>query len=334
MKQNPDFSHTEQRKTRIKMAQHLLNMRAIEQEMGRYNVHSLQKMAAVGAGREQRIKYAALLRQYELEKQAFITGLARLAGRGLMGAGKMLGRGAMGATKGLGQMGAGAVKGAVRGARSSYGLKGPFSGGSGTLRETAKQLWNPKNYRGMGNRFTMRANHALGLPQEGAKQLRQQAMRDFGNNMLQTAGGALRGSAQGMAQAARANPMNALLGAGALGLGAGTQLPAMYQGAQNMGNQAMQGMQQAGQGTQNYMSNVGNSAMQGMQNVGNAVGQAGMDMYNTATAPIQNAGRQMGDAVGSAYGGARNFMTNMMGAGRDIMRNLNTGIQQAGRRFR
>ena len=85
MKQNPDFnqlSHTEARKARIKMASHLLNMQALHAEMQHYNVHSLQKCAAIGANKEQRIKYAALVRQYELEKQAFLGDFVQLAGSG------------------------------------------------------------------------------------------------------------------------------------------------------------------------------------------------------------------------------------------------------------
>ena len=89
MTQNTEFSHSEQRLVRIKMAQAVLNMHALHEEMQTYSLSSLQKSASVGRGQEQRIKYAALRFQYELEKQAFagalLKGVAKSGLRGLKG---------------------------------------------------------------------------------------------------------------------------------------------------------------------------------------------------------------------------------------------------------
>lgn len=71
MKQNPDF----ERRCRIKMASAVLNIKAIDTELKKYDRYALQKSAAIGAHRNERIKYAALIRQRELEKQAFLGAL-------------------------------------------------------------------------------------------------------------------------------------------------------------------------------------------------------------------------------------------------------------------
>lgn len=77
------MNHSRQRIERIKMARAVLNIHEINNELKKFNLPGLQKSAAVGAHRKQRLKYAALVRQRELEKQAFINGLARLGIKGM-----------------------------------------------------------------------------------------------------------------------------------------------------------------------------------------------------------------------------------------------------------
>jgi len=73
--------HTEKRLQNIKLASTILNMHAIGQELAACNLHQLSKSAAVGAHKEERMKAAALIRQYELEKQALLPGIAQLLSR-------------------------------------------------------------------------------------------------------------------------------------------------------------------------------------------------------------------------------------------------------------
>ena len=88
---------------RIKLAldvnNRLQNIRAIDAELTKYNLPVLQKSAAVGAHKEERIKLAALLQQRAIEKQAFMGGLARLgmrAAKGMLGGAKGVGKGLVG----------------------------------------------------------------------------------------------------------------------------------------------------------------------------------------------------------------------------------------------
>ena len=110
---------------RIKLAldvnNRLQNIRAIDAELTKYNLPVLQKSAAVGAHKEERIKLAALLQQRAIEKQAFMSGLAQLG----LGGAKLLGKGLMGGVR----TGALLGKNAVRGARAAgrYAAKNPGS---------------------------------------------------------------------------------------------------------------------------------------------------------------------------------------------------------------
>lgn len=106
MSQNPELSHTDLRIQRIKMAQAVLNMRALDDELRKYDLPSLQKAASAGTGQPRRIKYAALVAQREIEKQAFLSALGRIGSRFLGSAGKALG---MGGKKALGAGAAGAA---------------------------------------------------------------------------------------------------------------------------------------------------------------------------------------------------------------------------------
>lgn len=105
---------------RVKLAldihNRIQNIKAIDSELTKYNLPVLQKSAALGAHKEERIKLAALLQQRSLEKQAIMG----LLGKGLMsgakaglGAAKAIGRGIaknpMAAATGIGGLGLGAA---------------------------------------------------------------------------------------------------------------------------------------------------------------------------------------------------------------------------------
>jgi hypothetical protein len=111
MSQNTELKpHTRQREARIKMAQALLDMNALRNEMESYSLPALQKAAAAGRSQDLRVKYAALATQYAIEKQAFLSALlragAKYGGKALSGVArqgkKALGLGAgVGAASGL-----------------------------------------------------------------------------------------------------------------------------------------------------------------------------------------------------------------------------------------
>ena len=63
--------------TRIKLATHVVRMDGLRQELDRYDPYQLSKSAAVGSRKPDRMKAAALVRQIELEKQAFVIALVR-----------------------------------------------------------------------------------------------------------------------------------------------------------------------------------------------------------------------------------------------------------------
>lgn len=68
---------------KVKLARHVLNLHAINQELQTYSVKSWKKAASEGFGRELRIKYAALRLQQLVEKQAVLGSLIRLGAKGL-----------------------------------------------------------------------------------------------------------------------------------------------------------------------------------------------------------------------------------------------------------
>ena len=117
-------------KIALDMHNRLQNIRAIDAELTKYNLPVLQKSAAVGAHKEERIKLAALLQQRAIEKQAFMGGLARLgmrAAKGLMGGARLGSKAALGAGK-LGLKGVGA---AGRYAAKNPGSAAGLAGGAG-----------------------------------------------------------------------------------------------------------------------------------------------------------------------------------------------------------
>lgn len=81
---------------RVKAAAELIRsydrLHNIKDELNNYNLPALQKSAAVGHNKETRIKVAALIRQHEIEKQAFLNALGSL-GKGLYNAGSTFAKG-------------------------------------------------------------------------------------------------------------------------------------------------------------------------------------------------------------------------------------------------
>jgi hypothetical protein len=76
---------------RVKLARHAFNLQALQAELARYDVARLQKSAADNSGKAERLKYAALQIQCQIEKQALLGGLMRGIGTGLGYGGKALG---------------------------------------------------------------------------------------------------------------------------------------------------------------------------------------------------------------------------------------------------
>jgi len=76
---------------RVKLARHILNLRALQTELARYDVSQLQKSAADNTAKPERLKYAALQIQCQIEKQALIGGLLRGIGTGIGYGAKALG---------------------------------------------------------------------------------------------------------------------------------------------------------------------------------------------------------------------------------------------------
>jgi len=100
---------------KIAMARALFNKRAIDDELSTYNLHQLSKSAAVGAHKEERMKVAALIRQSELEKQAFLSAFCNLEKRANRW------RAAWNAAKGLGSYAAKKLGPTTRAVQSKVG---------------------------------------------------------------------------------------------------------------------------------------------------------------------------------------------------------------------
>ena len=97
---------------RVKLARHLLNIVQLQKELNVYNYAGLTKAAAANQNKSERIKFAALLTQHAIEKQAFLGALLRGAG-GLAarGIGRLAARGVQAVPAAINSMGraAGAV---------------------------------------------------------------------------------------------------------------------------------------------------------------------------------------------------------------------------------
>lgn len=78
---------------KIKVANHLIRIDELDREISKYDLNGLKKAASLGYGKEDRIKVAALIRQREIEKQALLSGLVRTGLAGLNRLGSSIGSG-------------------------------------------------------------------------------------------------------------------------------------------------------------------------------------------------------------------------------------------------
>jgi hypothetical protein len=92
---------------RIKIARHLVNIHQLTKELSLYNAEGLQKAAATGTGKTQRLKVAALALRLTQEKQAFAGAIGGL------------GRGVLAALRGMGGMASGLASGARPGLQTA-----------------------------------------------------------------------------------------------------------------------------------------------------------------------------------------------------------------------
>lgn len=90
----------------LKLASHARNLRALQDEMAKYNEQSLIKAAKYEVTKPARIKYAALKLAYALEKQALVRTITNMALNGIKGGAKGLWSG----LKGMYEMGNAADK--------------------------------------------------------------------------------------------------------------------------------------------------------------------------------------------------------------------------------
>ena len=260
-KGSAQLTWTERRKLNIKLASTILNINAIDREMAKYDVHQLQKSAAVGAHRKQRLKYAALIRQRELEKQAFLGGLARLGINGM----KMLarsGRQGIGmAAKGLegaGRMGWTAAKGGGRMSMNAARGAAPHLAAAG--RQIAQA--GTSAAKGVGN--AIKANPMQGAAGAGAAGI---GAGMYGGQLAQGAAGMANAGIQGMGNYLNQGA-NAIGQAGnAVGQGANS----LYQSATAASRGIGDAMGNAYGNTMNFMGN----ARRAMGDIGGGFQQAG-----------------------------------------------------------
>jgi len=159
---------TVQFKAQIKLAESMLRLDAIAKELAKYNVQSLQKSASFGRDKATRLKVAALIRQRELEKKAFAAAIGAI-GRGA----NAIGQGVSNAASYLGQRG---LSGAARDAGNAIG------DGIETIESLPGQVNN--NYLKPMYRQGQQMYHNVTAP-------------------FRTAGAAVQGFGQGLAQGAQ-----------------------------------------------------------------------------------------------------------------------------------
>jgi len=146
---------------RVKIARHVINMKLLEREIATYNLDRLQKAASDGHSKIARMKFAALVLQHQVEKQALGGALLRGLGRGAIN----MGRKAVGGAAGLGAQalgtGASAVGAGLRAgvrkaplmATGAAGLGGVYAGSQMPSREEMgntlqKKVIDPVYYGG------------------------------------------------------------------------------------------------------------------------------------------------------------------------------------------
>ena len=292
------------REVRIKLASHVLRIHHLRQELETYDPYRLSKSAAIGAHKADRLKAAALVRQIELEKQAF---LGSLVGAGIGGLGRAAGGLLAGGAKQALKSG---IKGLGQGARAGFGVdKAIGKTGFNAAMGLAKG-----GFRGAASAANM-ARSGIG----GAAKGMVQGARG-GGGLAGAARGAIGGGARGVAQGVKADPLagTALLGGGAMAAGAGlqnamsqpmqqgrTMLAQGQQAMQQAPQQAMQAMQQAPQAAGNYLSNLGNAFLgRGMTGAGAAGAAPGAGMTGAGAAGAAPGARLAGAGAAGVAPGA------------------------------
>jgi hypothetical protein len=173
---------------RVKIAQHVINMKLLEREMATYNLDRLQKAASDGHSKTARIKFAALVVQHQAEKQALGRALLGGLASGAIGLGRRAivgaaGLGAQALGTGASAVGAGlraGVRKAPLMATGAAGLGGVYGGSQLPSREEMgntlqKRVVNPAYYGGarMYNNATLpfrKARAAVGGFGQGLEQ--------------------------------------------------------------------------------------------------------------------------------------------------------------------
>ena len=237
---------------RIKLAldihSRIQNIKAIDSELTKYNLPVLQKSAALGAHKEERIKLAALLQQRSLEKQA-IMGLVRAG----LGAGRMLGKGMYGGAKGV-------AKGLAGQANVGKAIGGA---GGRTLRQAVPMSQRAGHLLGTGVR---RGAQALGGMAGAAGKY---AYKNPGSAAGLAGGAALAGTGLGGMAMNPATQLNKTINSGMNQAGGMydkgmAMLGGFGQGAQQGGRSMIQGLLGAGnQLSRGFTGQLGQNSPQG-----------------------------------------------------------------------
>lgn len=146
---------------RVKVARHVINMKLLEREIATYNLDRLQKAASDGHSKIARMKFAALVLQHQVEKQALGRALLGGLASGAIGLGRRAitgaaGLGAQALGTGASAIGAGLRAGVKRAplmATGAAGLGGVYAGSQLPSREEMgntlqKRVVNPVYYGG------------------------------------------------------------------------------------------------------------------------------------------------------------------------------------------
>ena len=237
---------------RIKLATHVVSLDTLRRELDKYDPYQLSKSAAIGAHKADRMKAAALVRQIELEKQAFLGGIVGGLGRGLVqGGAKALGGAAAGGLKAGAKAGLkGAYQGAKAGAKTGFGVDKAV--GSAAVRGA----------RGATRMAAAPARMAGRAIQGGAKGIRNGQ-------------GVAAGARSGLAQGFKKDPLAATAALGGTAMAGGAMAQQGYdkhlkQPMQQMAQRVQQIPQQAQQ-----MFNAGQGALNaGQQQIGQTAQQA------------------------------------------------------------
>ena len=160
---------TNRLKAQIKLAEAMLRLDAINKELAQYDFRSLQKSASFGREKDTRLKVAALIRQRELEKKAFVAAMGNMLRQGA----NAIGQGVSSAANYLGQRG---LSGAVRDAGNAIGS------GIEAVENAPGQVYN--NYMKPMYRKGQQMYHNVASP-------------------IRNAGAAVQGFGQGLAQGAQ-----------------------------------------------------------------------------------------------------------------------------------